>query len=1033
MDKFEGMQPRSIGPAGMSGRVTAIDVVLSEPDIIYIGTASGGLWKSTSGGIDWQPIFDEQPVASIGAVAITQTNPDVIWVGTGEGNPRNSQTSGNGVYKSLDAGKTWTHLGLDNTRNSHRVIIHPENPDVVYVGAQGSAWGDTPDRGVYKTTDGGKTWVKILYVNDRTGIGDLIMDPTNPNKLIAAVWEFRRWPWFFKSGGPGSGIHVTFDGGETWEKRTHEDGLPKGELGRIGLAIARSNPDIVYALVEAKKNALYRSEDGGFTWKKRADKNIGNRPFYYAEIYVDPKNENRVYNLHSRVTMSEDGGKTFEMLVPFDRVHPDHHAWWIHPDDPNLIIDGNDGGLAISHDRGESWRFVENLPLAQFYHINVDMEKPYNVLGGMQDNGSWRGPSHVWRAGGIRNAYWEEVAFGDGFDVVPDRSNSRYGYAMSQGGFLRRYDLETGEQKLIRPIHPEGVELRFNWNAGIAHDPFSPTTIYYGSQFLHKSTDRGDTWQTISPDLTTNDPEKQRQLESGGLTYDVTQAENFTTIITIAPSPLQEGVIWVGTDDGNVQLTRDGGETWTNVVKNIKGVPTGTWVPQIRASTYNANEAFVVFDNHRRNDWTPYVYHTTNFGDSWERLADENDVWGYALAFAQDMEEPRLMFLGTEFGLYVSIDAGENWSKWTSGYPTVSSMDLVIHPREHDLVVGTFGRSAYILDDIRPLRALAREGVDVLEKPLHVFDIPDAVLAIRKQAAGTRFAAEGKFSGENQPYGAMITYVFNPQKETEPEESANEENANDVEETKADSVTTEVLDANGDVIRTLKAEAKPGVNRTTWGLRRKGVRSPTESKPKPGAPEPRGPQVLPGTYTVRISHAEQVDSASVNVSLDPRIEVSKSKLQVREEMIERLQEDTRLATEAVDRLRDARETIGMVSKRLKDREEEAAKELMKKGKALKDSIKSLVELINPRDVQGIRRDPEIVSAKLRIASFYVRSSWDSAGEPARIAIEQAEAALQAALVEVNAFFDTEWPQYQQTVDALNISFFDEYEPIRMEE
>ena len=413
MDKLKGMKARSIGPAGMSGRVTAIDVVLDDPSIIYIGTASGGLWKSTSGGIDWEPIFDDQPVASIGALAIDQNNPMVIWAGTGEGNPRNSQTSGDGIYKSIDGGKTWKMMGLKNSRNIHRVIINPQNPDIVYAAGIGTAWGENPERGVFRTKDGGKSWEKILYVDEKTGVAELVMDPENPNKLIAAMWEYRRWPWFFKSGGPGSGLHVTFDGGDNWEQRTDKDGLPAGELGRMGLAIAKSNPKIIYALIESKKNALYKSEDGGFKWSKVTDKNVSNRPFYYGEIHVDPNNENRIYNLHSRVTVSHDGGKTFQSLMR--GVHPDHHAWWIHPDDPSFLIDGNDGGMAISHDMGKSWRFVENLPLAQFYHINIDMETPYNVYGGMQDNGSWRGPSQVWRNGGIRNAYWEEVAFGDGF------------------------------------------------------------------------------------------------------------------------------------------------------------------------------------------------------------------------------------------------------------------------------------------------------------------------------------------------------------------------------------------------------------------------------------------------------------------------------------------------------------------------------------------------------------------------------------------------------------------------------------------
>jgi photosystem II stability/assembly factor-like uncharacterized protein len=1034
IEKLHGLKPRAIGPAGMSGRVTAIDVVLSNPDIIYVGTASGGLWKSTSAGVAWKPIFDEQKVASIGDVAVVQCNPDVIWIGTGEGNPRNSQTNGNGVYKSLNGGKTWQHLGLDNTRSIHRLIVHPDNPDIVYVAAMGSAWGENPERGIYKTTDAGKTWQKILYVDDKTGAADLVMDPSNPNKLIAAMWQYRRWPWFFKSGGSGSGLYVTYDGGETWQRRTSKDGLPKGDLGRIGIAIAPSDPKIIYALIESKKNALYRSEDGGYKWKKVSDKNIGNRPFYYAEIYVDPKNENRIYNLYSVVTVSEDGGKTFETILPYARVHPDHHAWWIHPQDADFIIDGNDGGLAISKDRGKTWRFVENLPLAQFYHINFDMEFPYNVYGGMQDNGSWRGPSYVWRYGGIRNTYWEEVCFGDGFDVVPDQSDPKYVYAMSQGGNLRRYDLETGQQKFIRPIHPDNIPLRFNWNAGIAHDPFNKTTIYYGSQFLHKSNDCGDSWEIISPDLTTNDPEKQKQLESGGLTFDVTDAENFTTIISIVASPVKEGVIWVGTDDGNVQITQDGGKTWTNVVNNIKGVPKGTWVPQITASTYNAGGAFVVFDNHRRNDWTPYVYHTNNFGKSWKRLADENKVWGYALAIAQDPIESKLLLLGTEFGLYVSIDGGENWSKWKEGFPTVSTMDLLIHPRENDLVIGTFGRSAYILDDIQPLRVLAQNGPATLDQKLRLFKIPDAYQVVYKRASGTRFAAEAEFSGENKPYGALISFIFNPKNEKAKEagDKKTKDSSEVGTETEKDSIQIEILNGAGQVIRSFKVAAKAGLNRCTWELERKGVRRPSRPKPKPNTPEPQGAKVLPGKYLVRIVYEDEKDSTWVNVIIDPRISTSEADIQSREQMIKQSMELTQIATDAADRLREAKKTIQLISSRIKEREDEVANKIKEKGKAIQDSLKTLLELINPREVQGIRRDPTIISSRMRLTTSYIQSSYDAPGQMANLSFKQAKESLQEALLKINDFFSKEWAEYQNLVEDSGLSFFESYQPFELQ-
>ncbi len=700
MEILKDVKPRNIGPGGMSGRVTAIDVVTSNPDVMYVGTASGGLWKSTSGGIKWNPVFDNEATASIGAVAIQQSNPSVIWVGTGEGNPRNSLNGGYGVYRSLDGGKNWDLMGLEKTRHIHRVIIDPTNPNTVYVGAIGSPWGEHPERGVFKTTDGGKTWNKILFTNIKAGVGDMVMDPTNPNKLIVAMWEHKRDPWFFKSGGEGSGLYVTHNGGDSWEKRTDKDGLPKGELGRIGIAIAPNKPNIVYALIEAKKNALYKSEDGGFTFKKINDKNdIGNRPFYYSDLSVDPENENRVFSVFTYVNVSEDGGKNFEQLMPAygvdNGVHPDHHAWWIHPSDGSFMIDGNDGGMNITRDGGKTWRFIGNLPVAQFYHINVDNEFPYNVYGGMQDNGSWRGPAYVWKAQGIRNDYWQEISFGDGFDVLPDPDDSQYGWSMSQQGYVSRYDHITGNNYTVRPTHPDpNVKLRFNWNAAINIDPFDTSTLYFGSQFVHKSMDKGLTWDVISPDLSTNDPEKQKQGESGGLTMDATGAENHTTILVIEPSPLEVDMLWAGTDDGRVHYTQNGGASWTDVSKNLKGLPAGSWIAQIKASNKKKGEALLVANDYRRFNYTPYVYRTRNYGKTWERIVDATDAISYALSIIEDPIEKNLLFLGTDDGLYISINAGSSWEKWTHHFPSVPVKDLVIHSREHDLIIGTFGRAA---------------------------------------------------------------------------------------------------------------------------------------------------------------------------------------------------------------------------------------------------------------------------------------------------------------------------------------------------
>jgi len=1023
MDLLKAMKPRSIGPAGMSGRVTGIDVVLSNPDIIYVATASGGLWRSTSGGTDWQPLFDKERLLNIGSVAIYQKNPDIIWAGTGEGNPRNSQSSGAGIYRSIDGGRSWQLMGLEKTRNIHRIVIHPDNPDVVYAGVQGSAWGDHSQRGVYKTTNGGKTWKKILYINQRTGVADMVVDPTNPDKLIVAMWEFRRWPWFFKSGGKGSGLYVTVDGGKTWNQRTADHGLPKGDLGRMGLAIAPSKPNVVYALVEAKKNGVYKSTDGGYKWAKISeDANAGNRPFYYADIFVDPKNENRVYSLWSMVSRSEDGGKNWKIIIPYSGVHPDHHAFWVHPEDPDYIIEGNDGGLVISRDGAKTWRFIENLPLAQYYHINVDNDIPYNVYGGMQDNGSWRGPAYVWRTGGIRNAYFEELYFGDGFDVVPDPDDNRYGYAMSQGGFVGRYDFNTKNAELVRPVHPEGVELRFNWDAAIALDPQNASTVYYGSQFVHKSTDKGRTWQVISPDLTTNDPEKQKQDESGGLTFDVTNAENHTTITALAPSPLNQQVVWVGTDDGNVQLTRDGGANWTNLTANIKDVPAGSYVEQVKASAYNEAEAFAVINNYRRNDWKPYVYHTSNYGRTWMPIVKADQIYGYALSMVQDLEEPKLLFLGTEFGLYVSIDKGKNWTKWHDGFPSASTMDLVIQPREHDLVIGTFGRAAWVLDDIRPLRALAQQGADVLKKDtVRLYDVPDAYLTSWGQASGTRFAADAIFSGQNRPYGARITVSTVMPK-------AKEEGAK-----ATDSLKLEVFDDKGMLIRTLKMLPDTGMTRFSWRLDYAGVRYPTQAKPKKPRPEYGGFNVLPGTYGLKVTYRSATDSGTVVVKPDPRADFDRQAHMDLYNMRQKMNGHVKVATAAADQLREARTTIDklMPMFNAKDSTHKAVKKM---AKEMRDSLTTVLEELIPKEkTKGIVRSPKALSAKMGLMGYYLETLSSAPTQNHANLMAQIEAELSEKVEMVNGLMSGPWADFRRQVEALQLSPFKDYNSLQVDE
>jgi len=1064
MEKMKGMKPRSIGPAGMSGRITAIDVVIANPDIMYAGAASGGLWKTTSGGIHWDPVFDKESLQGIGAVAIQQDNPAVVWVGTGEGNPRNSLNGGYGIYKSLDGGTTWKLLGLEKTRHIHRIIIDPKNPNTVYVGAIGSPWGEHPERGVYKTTDGGASWEKILYVDEKTGCADLVIDPANPNKLVAAMWQHRRHPWTFKSGGPGSGLYITHDGGKNWTKKTNKDGLPEGELGRIGLAFARSKSEVVYALVESKKNGLYKSTDGGAKWQLVNDKmnEIGDRPFYYHEIYVDPKNENRVYTIFSVVNRSEDGGKSFQSLLPYSGVHPDHHAWWIHPEDPSFIVEGNDGGLNISHDMGKTWRFVDNIPVGQFYHINVDNDQPYNVYGGLQDNGSWVGPAYVWKDEGIRNYYWQAVMFGDGFDVSPDPDDSRFGYAMSQQGFLGRYDRKTGHNKVIRPTHPDAkTKLRYNWNSAFAQDPFDKSTIYYGSQFVHKSTDKGTTWEIISPDLTTNDPEKQKQHESGGLTMDATGAENHCTILAIAPSPLEKGLIWAGTDDGQLQLTRDGGKTWANVTAKIANMPKGAWIAQVRASTFNAGEVWVVVNNYRQFDYKPYLFRSKDYGQTWESLVDGTQVGdnNYTLCVQQDVVERRLLFLGTENGLFVSLDEGKTYTRWTSGYPAVPTMDMALQTREHDLAIGTFGRAIYVLDDIRPLREMAKEGTQILNKTLHVFDAPDAYQVTFQDPAGILFPGNGLFEGQNRPNGAMMSYVINKPEEkrsedpkptaqadnkskkgvkAEPAKKESEqavEKKDDKSKVKYDSITMEVFNSAGEKIRTIKQKAPEdnGLNRTTWAMNEKGERQPTREKPRANAPEPGGPQVLPGTYKVRLTFGGQKDSTMVTVKSDPRYPNLQATLEARYALIKQLQGMTAVAAKATERLRESRDIAEEYEKKMKEAKRDDLKDAENKTKAVKDSINAIMDFILGKEDkrQGIvrQRDPTPVSY-IGTAQAYIRSSYDPVGATDQRVFAQAEAQIATVVERVNRFFEKQWPDYRSAMEKVTLSPFKSYEPLK---
>jgi photosystem II stability/assembly factor-like uncharacterized protein len=1026
LGQFKEWKPRAIGPAGMSGRITTVDALISDPNHIILGSASGGVWKTTNGGAAWTPIFDDQPLLNIGSVAIQQNNPNVIWVGTGEGNPRNSINLGEGIFKSIDGGRSWKRLGLEKTRNIHRILIDPTNPDVVYAGVIGNPFANHPERGVFKTRDGGSTWEKILYTNDSSGIGDMIMDPTNPNKIFAAMWEHRRTPWSLNSGGKGSGLYVTVDGGKNWKKLDKSNGLPDGDFGRIGITMSKHDPNRVYALIEAKKNGLYTSDDGGYNWKlvNGEASVVNNRPFYFQDIAADPENENRLWLINQIISKSEDGGKTFEVVIPYSGIHPDHHAFWIHPNNGKLIIDGNDGGIGITRDGGKSWLFDEKLPVGQFYHINVDNETPYNVMGGMQDNGSWRGPAYTWMSGGIKNYYWDNLWGGDGFDVMPDPEDANWVYAMSQGGSLGRYNVKTGEQWNIRPPAQDlKTPLRFNWNAALAQDPFEKSTIYYASQFLHRSTNKGASWETISPDLTTNDSIKTDQSKNGGLSIDITGAENYCTIITIAPSALEKGVIWVGTDDGNVQLTRDGGKTWTNFRGKIPGMPLGVWIPQIQASRHNAAEAFVVCNDYRRGDFKPYIFHTADYGKTWTRIVDEKKVNGYVLSVLQDPTEPNLIFAGTENGLWVSFDKGQNFQQWKNGYPSVSTYDMAIQEREADLVIASFGRAIWVLDNIRPLRVIAKnKGMIPTDKRIIAYPISTVVQAEFKNAPGYEWSTFGIWDAPNRPGGAPLTFHVNYLSTDTGAKAA-----------KLDTVQVRIFNAANEQVRFLKYKADTGLNKKYWGLEQKGYRNPGSPKPKPNDPEPRGRDVLPGTYKVVYQLGDAKDSTMITVIDDPRlgnrnnIKISQAAMQ------DRLRKSSDKLVDGMDRLTESEDLLKKMEAQLKDVEGKPADTLRKATKIMQDSIKAIRESINGKRIerQGYGQVPQVtVMNTLQQANSYISSKTLSPGPQEEMLVKRAEDVIAVSVDRINKFYNGAWKQYRNLAENTKLDLFKDYKPIQ---
>jgi len=849
-DTLSGLPIRGIGPAAMGGRIADIAAVHEGQRLtIYVGSASGGVWKSVDSGTTFKPIFDKQPSLSIGAVAVDPSNPQTVWVGTGEAWTRNSVSVGTGVYRSRDGGENWEAMGLPDSEHISRIVVHPKDSNTVYACALGHLWNSNTERGVFKTTDGGKTWNKLLYRNDSTGCADIAMDPQDSVVLYAAMWDVRREPHNFRSGGPGSGLFKSTDAGATWHELSK--GLPTGDLGRIGIAVPPSNHARVYAVVEAKNHtALFRSDDSGDSWTEVNNSfNISGRPFYFARLTADPKNADVLYKTGFFLTFSDDGGKSFSAAFsthegPGDAVHGDYHTLWIDAANPDQMLVGTDGGVYQSLDRASHWRFLSNLPVSQFYHVSADMADPYNVYGGLQDNGTWMGPSQAIDA--IANRHWRNIDFGDGFWAFSDPADADFAYAEYQGGKIARFRKSTGEAKDIKPLpRSSEPEFRFNWNTPIHMSPNHPGTIYLGGQFLFRSRDHGESWDRISPDLTTNDPARQHQELSGGLTIDNSDAEKFETIYTIAESPKNGDAIWAGTDDGNVQVTQDGGKHWTNVAKNVSGLPAGTWVSTIEASHFDPATAYATFDGHAAGDMKTYVYRTKDYGKTWTSLST-SDLSGYAHVVREDLVNSNLLFVGTEFGLFISIDAGAHWAQFKGGLPNVAVRDLYIHPRESDLILATHGRGIYILDDLTPIRALTPE---LLAKDLAM--LPSRPQVLKPPSGEQRFDGDSEFQGRTLPEAAAIVYY--------------QKKRHIFGDLKVD-----VYDAQGQLITSLQGDKRRGLNRLQWPERAK----PPKMPPAAGLVENPyvffGPQAPEGTYAVKLTKGKETYSSEVKLVPDPR-------------------------------------------------------------------------------------------------------------------------------------------------------------------
>jgi photosystem II stability/assembly factor-like uncharacterized protein len=1007
-----GLSWRSIGPANMGGRVADIEGVPGDPNTVYVATGSGGIFKTNNGGKKWTPIFERQNTISVGDIALEPGNPDVIWVGTGESNTRNSVSFGDGVYKSTDGGKTWKHLGLKDSNTISKIIVHPRNPDVAYVAAVGQAWGQNEERGVFMTTDGGKTWQKTLYIDNQHGASDLEIDPQNPNILYAGMWRFERKPWTFTSGSEKGGIFRSTDGGRTWSKI--DKGLPK-LIGRIGLSVAASNPNVVYAILEAKEGTLYRSDDKGENFRQvYKNQNIVGRGFYYTTVKADPTNENTVYAVASPLFRSIDGGRSFQRISP--TTHIDFHALWIDPQNPKRMWQGQDGGIALTTD-GTNWEYVNNIPLGQFYQIYADNRQPfYNISGGLQDNGTWVGPSRTREPSGILNDDWRMISFGDGFFAIAHQDNPDLFLSESQGGNVVRTDMKTREQQLVVPFFAvggaaENDKYRFNWNAPLIPSPHDKNTVYLAGNAVFKSTDFGLNWTQISEDLTTNN--RERLKDAGGPVFtENTSAEHFCTIISLAESPQKPGVIWAGTDDGNLQVTTDGGKSWTNVNKNVPNLPADSSISHVELSRRDANTVYVAVDRHKFNDYRPYVFKTTDGGKTFANITSNLPEKAYVHVVTEDPKNPNLLYAGTELGLYASYNGGASWTELNlKNLPRVAVHDIIVHPQANDIILGTHGRSIYVFDDAAPIQQMDNA---ILQKSAHVFD---SRTVHRHAVRMTRYGiGDSVFQGANPPRGAVLTYYLK-----------------DVPDAKT-PLKMQILDASGKTVLEIKNLPKErGINRAVWNLGYEGVRlrRPPSAEMMEFFPPPRGPQVLPGTYTVKLFIGDKVQGENkVEVRVDPNVTVTNDALQSQLELAMKLRDMSSSVNDGLRALDSVQAQVTNIETVAKDRLTEVPADLTKVitdyKKKLEDLMKSLAT--DPED--GIRAPSRFAD---QVGGLYFTVSDGNSAPTATMrenfAMLQKELPNQVA--KINAFLGDDTRKMNETLQKAGLSTIITGKPIEL--